>query len=644
MWTHIGRGLGLAALVLALGGATGCSKSKSGSDETQTNDPNDPSNPDNPNNPAVAGGSGLAVWTQPTRTKVQPTTVPNSATRVELAGPRSSYQAYQVVVTASGTGGLRGVQAEASALVSEGGDEIPASELSLFREWFIDFEGVEATGGSEPAPEHSPSGDSRIPDPLIPLLHPLDGELMGQPFDVAEGTNQPLWLDVHIPAGTPAGTYTGTVILSDEEEQSTEVPITLEVWDLDLPDMTAVTTWFIFRIDNLVEYHSDTEDCYSSGCWLDWTERSRTIVKRYEELAHRHRIDVGPHFTHPPIDDCEVPTDFTEYDADVAPYMDGSYFEDGVPITRLPIGFQPGTMEWGLGAGCSESEYSALAAAWAQHLKDRGWFDRSYIYALDEPPTSAYPDIALHSSWLQQGDPDWKDRIILTTTPRFEYAELLNPAVGIYDINPPYFSFTEDQNTVDSNVDAYGRFSVDELFDQGIQIWFYESCSVVPPSPTFGTNTLDGAEPQMLMWGSWYERATGFLFWAVNAWDIEAPWGTNHEAFSKTGDGVLVYPGHHDGLSSPAGSPAGVELDGPIPSYRLKMIRAGLQDWALFDLADERGLGDFARDEVARVYGQFHGCDWSGCAPPISGFYWNTDESLMNEIRKNVADAITAER
>jgi hypothetical protein len=600
-------------------------------------------NPDDPNNPKVEGGSTLEVWTQSTRTKVQLTTVPTLETSVEIEGPTSSYQAYQIIVSASGPGGLRGVRAEAGDLVSDAGDEIQASNLTLFRQWFIDFTGVDAVGGSEPVPEHSASFDALVPDPLIPLDNPIDGEPLGAPFDVAENGNQPLWLDVYIPPGTPPGTYTGEVTIEDADNQSAEVPITLEVWDLNLPDMTAVTTWFIFRIDTLVEYHSGTEACYPSGCWLDWTERPRTIVKRYEELAHQHRIDTGPQFVHEPSNGCEVPTDFAEFDADMAPYMDGSYFVDGVPITRLPVGFTPGTMEWGLGAGCSEAEYSALAAAWAAHLKEKAWFDRSYIYALDEPPESAYPDIALHSSWLQAGDPGWKERIILTTTPKFEYADLLNPAVGIYDINPPYFSFTEDPNTVDSHVDAYGRFSVDELFQQGIRIWFYESCSVTPPSPTFGTNTLDGAEPQMLMWGSWFERATGFLFWAVNAWDLDDPWGTNHEAYSKTGDGVLLYPGHHDGQNAPHGSPEAVAYDGPIPSYRLKMIRAGLQDWALFSLADSLGLGDSAREEVSRVYGQFHGCDWSGCAPPISGFYWNTDVSLMNEIRKNIAQAIMAE-
>ena len=120
----------------------------------------------------------------------------------------------------------------------------------------------------------------------------------------------------------------------------------------------------------------------------------------------------------------------------------------------------------------------------------------------------------------------------------------------------------------------------------------------------------------------------------------DAPWGTNHTAFSKTGDGVLLYPGNHDGENSPHGSPSDVSLDGPIPSYRLKMIRAGLQDWALFALAHELGLGEYARERVGEVYGQFHGCDWEGCAPPISGFYWKTDVEKMGRICRDIANAI----
>jgi len=38
------------------------------------------------------------------------------------------------------------------------------------------------------------------------------------------------------------------------------------------------------------------------------------------------------------------------------------------------------------------------------------------------------------------------------------------------------------------------------------------------------------------------------------------------------------------------------------------------------------------------VYGQFGGCDWSGCPAPVNGqFYWLTDAALMDQVRHNVA-------
>ena len=101
---------------------------------------------------------------------------------------------------------------------------------------------------------------------------------------------------------------------------------------------------------------------------------------------------------------------------------------------------------------------------------------------------------------------------------------------------------------------------------------------------------------------------------------------------------MLIYPGHHDGTLAPAGSPADITVDGPIPSYRLKAIRAGLQDWALFKLAESRGFTNYARSEVARVYGQLGRCEWGGCPAPVNGqFLWLTDAVLMDQVRHNIA-------
>jgi hypothetical protein len=147
----------------------------------------------------------------------------------------------------------------------------------------------------------------------------------------------------------------------------------------------------------------------------------------------------------------------------------------------------------------------------------------------------------------------------------------------------------------------------------------------------------------MMMLGSWYERASGFLFRDMTAYDAGAPWGPTI-AYGKTSDGVLMYPGNHDGHKAPEGSPADIAIDGPIPSYRLKMIRAGMQDWALLALADQEGLTGYARSQVKRVHGQLGACYWSGCTPVNGKFLWKTNDALMAKVRRNIARAIMAKK
>jgi hypothetical protein len=565
--------------------------------------------------------------------KIQPTTAPGDAVEIRLEGPQRSVQAAQVIVRGSG-GPLHWVFLEASPLTSPAGDTFQG--VTCFRQAFIDYTGVvENEPGSAPAPAASPTADPRVPDPLIPLVDPYDPDSFPLVFDVPEARNQPVWVDVEIPAGTPPGVYTGEIEVASKRHldlpDTVIVPLTVTVWDLELPDQRIVPTWFGAHLGNLIQYHRDLAACSGSSCWLDWNAAARTVVKRYEELAHAHRIDLGPFFVPEPetAGPCAPPQDFAAHDAALQPYLDGSYFADGVPATRVPTPFSPG-VDWGLEADCTQAEYTALAAAWATHLASIGALDRAIVYAYDEPPAEVLPTLAQHSAWLQAGDPAWKDRVLVTTAPTPDTAPVLNDAVGIYCVCLRcYDGWTQS--------DYFGRQEWPALRQAGIQLWFYESNAQSDPYPTFAANTLLGAEPLLALWGAWYEGATGFLLWDTVAWDEEDPWGPN-ASWGKTGDGVLLYPGHHDGLLAPAGSPAEVTVDGPIPSYRLKQVRAGLQDWALFQLAESRGLGVEARAEVARVYGQLGGCTWQGCPEPENGsFFWQADGALMDEVRRNVA-------
>lgn len=594
--------------------------------------------------PSPAGGDGstdaspsgvpstgaLQVWTQGVGRKVQPTTAKGSDLGVSVETCREATASWQVIVRAEG-GDLRGVKVAVEDLSDGANHSLSKDQLTLFRGVFIDFQGVDAYGGNIPVPKNSPTGDGKVPDPLIPLVDPYTGANAGQPFDVALGLNQPLFLDVHVPRGTAAGTYTGKLVVSANGGLAVQVPVSVTVWDLDLPDMRSLTTHFRLSTNAVIQYHSGTWGCSGSDCWIDSNAQARLVVKRYEELAHAHRIDTAQQFVTPPVNGCNVPTNWAEYDKAMAPYMNGTYWADAVPSSRMETPFSPG-VDWELSV-CTQQQFTAVAAAWAAHLKSQGWFDRAIAYAYDEPPQSVLPKIAQQSAWLQAGDPDWKAHVMDTTAPTPSNVDVLNPALGIYCVALSGYGNWNDHGPI------YGRAEWPGLFAMGKRLWFYESNGQDPPYVTFASNTLDGLEPTIMMWGSWYEKASGFLYWDIASWDPNDPWGPTIE-FNKTGDGVLLYPGNHNGRAAPLGSPAGTAIDGPIPSYRLKMVRSGLQDWALFRLAEDKGLGDLARQEVAKVYSQLGGCTYSGCPQPPGGFFWKSDETVMAQVRRNVVQAI----
>jgi len=589
--------------------------------------------PSGPNAPAA-----MLVWTAHIAHKVQPTTAAGSDTTIVLEGARRSYESAQIVVRATGSA-LSGVNMTAGALSDGAGHTIAASNVTFFRQAFIDFTGVqENEPGSEPVPENSPTGDPNLPAPLIPFVDPYTTTThwVGAPFAVAADRNQPVWVDFYIPEDTIAGVYTGAITVTATGEPDVAVPVTLTVWNLVLPDMRGVTTYFPAHFQEVINYHRDTYDCSSPGnCWLDYGSYARALVKRYQELAHAHRIDTGPYFEPDPNNGCNAPTDWSEYDATIGPYMDGSYWSDGVPSTWTGSPFSPG-VDWGPEEHCTPSQYTALAQAWAAHLKERGWFTRTIVYSYDEPPEEVYDDIAADAALLQAGDPDWKAQT-MDTISAAPSTNILTPALGIFcQCLRCYDHWYQDQ-------EEYGRAEWPALFAQGTKLWFYESNAQSDPFPTFASNTLLGVEPRIVLWGSWYEHASGFLLWDMVSWESDAPWGYN-DNFGKSSDGVLIYPGHHDGMLAPVGSPAEIAMDGPVPSYRLKVIRQGLQDWSLFQLAESRGYAEDARAEVSRVYGQFGGCEWEGCPDPVNGeFFWLTDAALMDEVRHNVAMLLLAD-
>jgi len=376
------------------------------------------------------------------------------------------------------------------------------------------------------------------------------------------------------------------------------------------------------------------------------------LTKRYEEMAHLHRLSTRPLWA-PTFSVCAIPTnsDFASWDKIIGPYMDGSYFQDGVGLSYVYLPFTPGA-NWGPEAMCDQSTYEAQATAWANHLKSKGWWERSYVYCLDEPDhtatdTTNLQNIAANASSILHVASDWKSRIMDTVAADDLITSILNPAIGIYTTT------TSQYGNLTSFGDFYGREQWAIQRKKGLNLWMYEANGPHPPFPTFSTNTLIATEPLFLLWGAWFENATGYLYWDIADWNVNKPWGVNDD-WGKIGDGMLLYPGGHN--ANGTGSPSWVNINGPIASLRLKSIRDGFQDWALFQLASQLGLGLYTQSLVNQVYNQLGGCiDYQGVTCPGTpspqlgtkvygngGYFWDySNYTHIQEIRYTVGAAVT---
>ncbi len=582
--------------------------------------------------------TGFAAWevgVVPATRKVQPDHAVPDETAVTLGAALDEHEAFQVLVRDDG--GLEGVDMAASELTGPDGATIPAEAFELFLEHWFDIE--------QPSPhfmgeiDDHPREAGRYPDPLIPFDDPwAEGAVdVAAPFDVPAGETWVAWVDLLVPADATPGQYSGTLTASAAGQDPVEIAIELTVWPFAMPREKTVATAFGFSYNLPRRFHGGPDG--------EESDDYDTILQRYWQLMHDYRIDP----THLPgsvsfeLDEhgAVLEPDWSEYEADLGPFLDGSYFDDGAPITRFNLGhFRPG----GGQGDFSEAQWGEAARMFSEHLDELGWWDKGYVYSTDEPyyngGDATYEQIHGDVGLLHEHAPLW-DGHVLVTSP---FNEIVDGDIDIWcPVTPMYDEWFFGP--------LYeGRDFYEERRAMGEELWFYVCNANFPPYAGYDIDTTLGYEPRMVKWGTWYEGATGFLFWRVNYWIDDDPWNiwanVEHfgELFGRNGDGVLLYPGDHDGSSAPLGSPEGVSIDGPIGSYRLAQIRDGLEDWELFLLAEQWDVGDYARAQVERAYRQFGTAPRENCDDPLAYCDddppWTLEEELLLEVRWNVASKV----
>src|SRR5437667_11202229 len=186
---------------------------------------------------SATSGSTFQFWVVSGLVRVGKTDAPGTTTSISLFGARGETVDAQVIVQAP-SGGLTNVNVSASTLTGPGGATISASNITLYREYYLSVTGTASYGGGS----NPPLGSGTYAEPLIPFNDPETGaSLCGSAAtlkacnaSISAGQNQPYWIDISVPRGatsSPPGSYTGTISITTAQGNAT-VPVALPLWDL----------------------------------------------------------------------------------------------------------------------------------------------------------------------------------------------------------------------------------------------------------------------------------------------------------------------------------------------------------------------------------------------------------------------------
>jgi hypothetical protein len=368
------------------------------------------------------------------------------------------------------------------------------------------------------------------------------------------------------------------VTLAKKKSRIAEVPVTLNVWNFELPVKISMLSHFgslnsaavkLMGIEASGRKFLEMEDLYNKellkhravpsspgNIWPEWNEKDGLIdhgeaerLKKLIEVDHFNTIDIPFRYKNEP------------------------------------------------------KKCKAYLAATAKWLRNLGYLDKAYIYLEDEPNDAReYAIVRQQGALIKSADPGIA-RLCTeqTITSDTKWGNLY----GAVDIWCPLWGLWDEKTAI-------------ERLAKGEKLWSYTALCQRDEGTPWWQVDMDPLNYRVPMWLSWHYDITGFLYWSSVYWGPygslkgvwEAPW------FRKNfwGEGTLLYPGQ----------PAGI--NGFVPSIRLKLYREAAEDYEYMVLAAKSGKGD----EVDKIVNSL-----------VTNFQqWNRDKESYAEAREKLADLI----
>ena len=542
-------------------------------------------------------------WTTNSLEKVKPLDpVPNMLVKdVDLYAGRNEFEPFQIVLRAR-LKDRSDVDVEFSDLRTAEGAEISRKNVAVYREAFVNLT----------RPSSIEGGDGLWPDPLIPRVDRYTNEARNAfPFTVRRDRNQPLWVEIFVPAAASPGKYRGLARISLGGTVRFSVPINLTVWRFVLPSTATLKSSFGLNGINALKQHrgryTNDEDLHS-------------IIGLYTKAALLHRLSTQGGSMEPPKFSYaagKMQLDWREYDAEVGPFLNGAAIPEGEPLygaratsaeIRTPKVFE------------TEEQEKLYWTEWTKHFQQKGWGDRLFLYLWDEPASRDFPEVLKRGRVSLQVEPRLRNLLTVPFTRNLaEVVQIWVPLVNCLEIKPGYPDFCDST----PSPDAYARQT-----QPGKSLWFYQSCA------SHGCNIVGGqyftgwpsymvdapgVANRVMQWLAWKFRMDGELYYSMNEayGQNNDPW-VNIRLFGGNGDGTLFYPGRPDRI--------GGRSDIPIESIRLKLIREGMEDYEYLALLARLG-GRQAADQFADRIVQ-------------KSYLWESRPEVFLQVRKELGEAL----
>jgi Domain of unknown function (DUF4091) len=488
-------------------------------------------------------------WTTHALQKVRPyDTVPKKVQHsVHISAARNEFESFQVILRAE-TDEVEGLDLEAGDLKKSDGSVLSANNVTTYFVRYLDL----------PKPSSIEGTAGEWPDALIPRIDRYSGEKRNAfPFKLLRRYAQPIWIEIYVPPSTAPGTYRGDIAMTLNGKREATIPVTVDVWSFALPSTSSLPNSYGLNGLTAVRQHL--------GKYTNDDDVIR-FTNMYRKGALWHRLSVYNGSMLPPRTSYyggKLAVDWTRYDKEVAPFLDGTAIRRGEPL----YGAKSTSIDVPAMRTIGDDEKKVLyLRAFANHFREKGWFDRLFNYLWDEPRPENYPEVVRQGKLAHAAVPDIKN--LVTASFHSDWA-------GVVDIFVPLincFAFKPGNLT-----------NCDQQIEQPKMpnLWWYQSCA------SHGCNIVggeyfrgwpsyvidvDAVANRIMPWIAWKYNIRGELYYAMNeaysrkedAWDHIYLFGGN-------GDGTLFYPGRPRTI--------GGTTDIPIESIRLKLIRDGLEDY-----------------------------------------------------------------